>query len=137
MTRKPTRARAFQAMIGLSVVAALCTAGVALAAGTKQAVATKVTITFTDSKLGISNTNLEAGTTTFVVVNKGKKRHALAMSGPGLKGLYKRDKLKNGKKVTDAAVLAIINAGGNGMPSYADMLSDTERADVIAYLKTL
>jgi cytochrome c len=57
--------------------------------------------------------------------------------GPGLKGLYKRDKLKNGKKVTDASVLAVINAGGNGMPSYADMLSDAERADVIAYLKTL
>jgi cytochrome c len=57
--------------------------------------------------------------------------------GPGLKGLYKRDKLKNGKKVTDANVLAIINAGGNGMPSYSDMLSDTERADVVAYLKTL
>ncbi|MGD1094756.1 MAG: c-type cytochrome [Bryobacteraceae bacterium] len=57
--------------------------------------------------------------------------------GPGLKGLYKRAALKNGKKVTDANVLAIINAGGNGMPSYSDMLSDEERADVIAYLKTL
>jgi cytochrome c len=57
--------------------------------------------------------------------------------GPGLKGLYKRDKLKNGKKVTDASVLAIINAGGNGMPAYSDMLSDAERADLVAYLKTL
>src|SRR6202140_2695233 len=57
--------------------------------------------------------------------------------GPGLKGLFKHDKLKNGKKVTDDNVKAVINAGGNGMPSYADMLSDEERDNLIAYLKTL
>ncbi len=57
--------------------------------------------------------------------------------GPGLKGLFKKDKLINGKKPTEANVRAIINAGGNGMPSYADMLSDEERNDIIAYLKTL
>src|SRR5947208_11593377 len=57
--------------------------------------------------------------------------------GPSLKGLYKRDKLKNGKKMTDDNVKAMINTGGNGMPSYADMLSDEEKADVIAYLHTL
>ena len=57
--------------------------------------------------------------------------------GPSLKGLFKRDKLKNGKKVTDANVLAMINTGGNGMPSYADMLSDEEKANVIAYLHTI
>src|SRR3954453_6921969 len=57
--------------------------------------------------------------------------------GPGLKGLFKKDKLKNGKKPTEANVKAVINAGGNGMPAYADMLSDEERANLIAYLKTL
>jgi cytochrome c len=57
--------------------------------------------------------------------------------GPGLKGLFKRATLKNGKKVTEENVRAFINAGGNGMPSYADLLTDDERADVIAYLKTL
>ena len=57
--------------------------------------------------------------------------------GPGLKGLYKRAKLSNGKPVNDANVKALINAGGNGMPAYADMLSDAERGDIIAYLKTL
>ena len=57
--------------------------------------------------------------------------------GPALKGLYKHDKLKNGKKVTDETVKAVINAGGNGMPPYADVLSDEERRDVIAYLKTV
>jgi cytochrome c len=57
--------------------------------------------------------------------------------GPSLKGLFKRDKLKNGKKVTDENVKATINAGGNGMPSYSDLLSEEEKANVIAYLKTL
>lgn len=57
--------------------------------------------------------------------------------GPGLKGLFKRDKLANGKKVTDATVREKINDGGNGMPAYKDMLSDTEKNDLIAYLKTL
>ncbi len=57
--------------------------------------------------------------------------------GPSLKGLYKKETLKNGKKPTDANIKAIINAGGNGMPAYADMLSDDEKADLLAYLKTI
>jgi len=59
--------------------------------------------------------------------------------GPGLKGLFKKAKLANGQKVTDAAVMKIINEGaGDGkMPPYADMISEKERADVLAYLKTL
>src|SRR5437764_12294603 len=42
--------------------------------------------------------------------------------GPGLKGLFKYDKLVNGKKPTDATVRAKIDEGGNGMPPYKDML---------------
>ena len=57
--------------------------------------------------------------------------------GPGLKGLYKKDKLANGKKPSDAVIRAIINDGGNGMPSYADMLTAEEKNNVVAYLKTL
>jgi len=57
--------------------------------------------------------------------------------GPGLKGLFKKYKLKNGKKPTEANIKAIVNAGGNGMPAYSDMLSDEERDNVLAYLKTL
>ena len=57
--------------------------------------------------------------------------------GPGLKGLFKKEKLNNGKKPTEANIRALINAGGNGMPSYADLLSDEEKNNVIAYLKTL
>jgi cytochrome c len=57
--------------------------------------------------------------------------------GPGLKGLFAKDKMVNGKKPTDATVLAKINEGGNGMPAYKEMLSDDEKADLLAYLKTL
>jgi cytochrome c2 len=57
--------------------------------------------------------------------------------GPGLKGLFKRDKMANGKKPTEANVRAQIEDGGNGMPAYKDMLSDTEKDDLMAYLKTL
>lgn len=57
--------------------------------------------------------------------------------GPGLKGLFKHDKLKNGKPVTEANVLEKINDGGNGMPPFGDSLSAQDKSDVIAYLKTL
>jgi cytochrome c2 len=57
--------------------------------------------------------------------------------GPGLKGLFKKDKLFNGKKPTEANIRARIDEGGTGMPAYKDMLSDQEKDDLIAYLKTL
>jgi cytochrome c len=57
--------------------------------------------------------------------------------GPGLKGLFKKDKMSNGKAPTEANVKAKINEGGGGMPGYADMLTDTEKNDLLAYLKTL
>jgi cytochrome c len=61
-----------------------------------------------------------------------------AKAGPGLKGLFKKDKLKNGKKPTEANVRAMINTGGTDgkMPPYADM-DETEKTNLIAYLKTL
>jgi cytochrome c len=57
--------------------------------------------------------------------------------GPGLKGLFKRAKLNSGKPVSEANVLNQINEGGNGMPAYKDILSDDEKANVLAFLKTL
>ena len=57
--------------------------------------------------------------------------------GPGLKGLFAKDKLNNGKKPTEENVRAQIDEGGNGMPAYKDMLSDDEKNDLIAYLKTI
>src|ERR1700749_2878652 len=61
-----------------------------------------------------------------------------AKMGPGFKGLFKKDKMSTtGKPVNDANILAKVNEGGNGMPAYKDILSDAEKANVIAYLKTL
>lgn len=57
--------------------------------------------------------------------------------GPGLKGVFKKDKLANGKKATEQNIRTQVDNGGNGMPAYKDMLSEEERNDVIAYLKTL
>ena len=58
--------------------------------------------------------------------------------GPGLKGLYKRPKLTTtGKPVNDANVLDRINVGGNGMPPYKDMISDGDKTNLLAYLKSL
>jgi cytochrome c len=58
--------------------------------------------------------------------------------GPGLKGVFRKANLNNKKKVTDANVIELINKGSPvGMPAFEDQLSDQERADVLAYLKTL
>lgn len=59
--------------------------------------------------------------------------------GPGLKGLFKRDKLANGKKVTEANIRSLVDKGSaeKGMPAYEDMLSAEEKSNLIAYLKTL
>lgn len=57
--------------------------------------------------------------------------------GPGLKGLYKKEKMANGKAPTDANVTQIIQEGSpeKGMP--ASDLEKDELANVLAYLKTL
>ena len=57
--------------------------------------------------------------------------------GPGLKGLFTKAKLTDGKKLTEANVRSRVEEGGNGMPAYKDMLTDVEKNDLIAYLKTL
>ncbi|MGD0360876.1 MAG: c-type cytochrome [Bryobacteraceae bacterium] len=57
--------------------------------------------------------------------------------GPGLKGLFTKDKLNNGKKPTEENVRAQIEEGGNGMPAYKEMLSDDDMVNLLAYLKTL
>src|SRR5450631_3107607 len=58
--------------------------------------------------------------------------------GPGLKLLFAKSKLEsNGKPVNDANVLEKIEQGGNGMPAFKDSLAQDDKADLIAYLKTL
>ncbi|MEZ5401662.1 MAG: c-type cytochrome [Bryobacteraceae bacterium] len=58
--------------------------------------------------------------------------------GPGLKGLFKKSTLADGKtKVTEESVRKKVDQGGNGMPPYEEMLEKNEKDDLIAYLKTL
>lgn len=57
--------------------------------------------------------------------------------GPSLKGLFKKPKMTNGQKPTDANVMAIINKGKGTMPAFEDVLTQQERTDLLAYLKTL
>jgi cytochrome c len=57
--------------------------------------------------------------------------------GPGMKGLFSREKMTNGKKPTEANVRAKIDEGGNGMPAYKEILSDEDKDNLMAYLKTL
>jgi hypothetical protein len=45
--------------------------------------------------------------------------------------------MANGKKPTEANVQAKIDEGGNGMPAYKEMLTDDEKKDLMAYLKSL
>ncbi|MEI9811994.1 MAG: cytochrome c [Acidobacteriota bacterium] len=57
--------------------------------------------------------------------------------GPGLKGISKRPKLVNGEAMSDANLTKFVNEGGNGMPGFADLLTGAEKADVLAFLKSL
>lgn len=59
--------------------------------------------------------------------------------GPSLKGLFKKAKMQNGAKPSDATVLKVINEGGNGMPPYSEDpdMTEARKNDVIAFLKTL
>jgi len=61
--------------------------------------------------------------------------------GPGLKGLFQREKPVNARKVTDAAfelrVEQWIRDGGPNMPPFKGVLNAAQFRDLIAYLKTL
>jgi len=90
-------------------IAALVTAGLcvgiawlpttASAGITEQSAAAKVTVTFTDTKLVVTPARLESGIATLVVVNKGRKTHVLAISGPGM-NRAKTQKVAAGKRAT-------------------------------------
>jgi cytochrome c2 len=58
--------------------------------------------------------------------------------GPGLKGLFKKETMSDGKtKPTEPNVRKKVDQGGNGMPAYEEMLTKEEKDHLIAYLKTL
>ncbi len=56
--------------------------------------------------------------------------------GPNLTGLFKRPRLSSGKRTSEAAVRALIDSGARGMPPYKEMLSPSQKEDLLAFLKT-
>ena len=56
--------------------------------------------------------------------------------GPGLQGI-KDGKLPSGKDATPENVMENLNKGGGGMPAFEKLLTDEEKADVVAYVLTL
>ena len=57
--------------------------------------------------------------------------------GPGLKGLFKRGKFADGRKVDETSLRTWIEKGGKDMPGFGDSLKTEEIQDLIAYVKTL
>lgn len=57
--------------------------------------------------------------------------------GPGLKGLFKKARMQNGRRPTEQNVRAVIESGGGGMPAFREMLTEQEKTDLITYLRTL
>lgn len=57
--------------------------------------------------------------------------------GPGLAGLMKRERFRNGMKADDENLRRIIERGGKDMPGYRSSLKPAQIRDLIAYVKTL
>jgi cytochrome c len=57
--------------------------------------------------------------------------------GPGLKGMYKREKFTDGGKVDDTSLENRILNGGKDMPPFKTVLNSNQIRDLITYLRTL
>jgi hypothetical protein len=104
------------------LLAALLVPAAAFAAHAQRSAVAKVTVTLTDTKLGVSPSGLESGSTTFTVVNHGRRLHAVEIAGPGLKTGLRTPKLAPGKSMTmtvtlrsGAYMLTLSNPVGLGM----------------------
>jgi cytochrome c len=57
--------------------------------------------------------------------------------GPSLKGLFKKRKLLNGTPANEQGIRLKIKTGGDGMPSYEQILSAKELDQLIEYLRSI
>jgi len=57
--------------------------------------------------------------------------------GPGLKGLFQRSTMENGKPISEASIRENIDTGSENMPSFKDTLTPEDKDALIAFLKTL
>jgi hypothetical protein len=83
--------------LGGAVLLALVLPAGALAGPATRTTSTKVSVTLTDTKLRVSPSGLQAGSTTFTVMNTGKRLHAFQITGPGLKKGLATSRLAPGK----------------------------------------
>ena len=67
------------------------------------------------------------GESLFAVRRVSRSGQRRSKVGPGLKGIFKRAKLSNGKPMNEPNVRAIVESGGNGMPPYKQMLTPAEK----------
>ena len=104
-------------------VVALGLPGTALAGRSTPASIARVTVTLTDAKLAVSPAGLQAGRARFLVVNKGKRLHSLAITGPGIRSIETRKLAPGGSAAltvqlrTGAYMLTLSNPAGLGMSS--------------------
>lgn len=82
-----------------ALVVGLTVPGVAFAGTAHHALAAEIHVTFTDTRLLISPAGLQPGLASFIVVNRGKKPHILAIKGPGL-GTMRTQKVGPGTSAT-------------------------------------
>jgi cytochrome c2 len=116
-------------------VVGVCVTSFAFAqSGTKQAPAKKSAVTAPASK-GDVKKGKEVYETWCEICHYSE--NAEKKIGPGLKGVYKRGKFADGKKVDDQTMRQWIEAGGKDMPGFKDQISSSQIADLIAYLRTL
>ena len=73
---------------GAAVAAACVVVAPSIAGTTRRAAVATVAVTVSDRALRVTPSVLHAGTTVFVVRNTGKKKHAFAVSGPGVKSSH-------------------------------------------------
>jgi len=57
--------------------------------------------------------------------------------GPGLAGLMKRERFRNGMKADDENLRRVVERGGKDMPGFRNSLKSAQIRDLIAYVKTL
>ncbi|HLW43970.1 MAG TPA: cytochrome c [Candidatus Acidoferrales bacterium] len=57
--------------------------------------------------------------------------------GPGLAGLMKRERFRNGMKADDEDLRRVIERGGKDMQGFRGSLKPEQIRDLIAYVKTL
>src|SRR5689334_8226634 len=111
---------------GAVAAVAACALGLPGVAGASHGAAASVRVTITDRTLQVSPTSPASGSTTFVVLNRGRKVHFFSISGPGVAG-KKTGKIAPGKRTTIVVTLkpgAYVLSDPVGLGAYTSAFLD-------------